>query len=650
MAELNIVDTGPGGVEGRILTPYLQDLVRGYSFGTGKGYLEFGSGTPGSLPFRVDQDGNVTANSVTGAVSGVDWLNVTAAQYGADPTGAQDSTAAIQAALNQIIANGGGVVYLPTGNYKILGGLTYASNVPLRITGDGPQSSNIRMANPGTSSTYLSITQTGSFGQQLGNDGTVIIENLSFYNDHFAGAAADVNIAVYLSGVNFGQITNVSFYKGTASQRVNQAIVCNLCNQVDIDNCNIFSLVNGITFTGECQVCNVQNTSIWEPAGTGVATAASILISGQTLGVNLANVIMHDGDRGLLWTEDAGTNIPHFFIGYGVQPNNMSICQMEFDYGAQVYLDHCVFSGGAVAANIPGLVFGSSFQGSAFVRGSVFSDNTGHSVQLLAGTGFIFQGCEFGGNGAYKFASNTYDEINIASGVGEVTINACHFNVDALAGLGSSNKPRSALNVASGVTQVTLTDCKGPGTGYGTATVIDNGAAGIVMKKGCIGLGAPDSITAPGLTVTSTVAEQPLSATLTVPVYDAVVGKVYRLRAWGHGTQQATTAAVLDFQAKWGGSSLGTWAATAGPAAAAAFAWTYELLVSFTSIGATAASVSNETFTWNGVTTNHNNTQTLNTQTGGTFYLQCYWPSASGAPTITCDGTVIDSFQNYPLS
>jgi hypothetical protein len=90
MAELNIVDTGPGGAEGQIQTPYLQTLVPGYSFGTGNGYLEFGSGTPGSLPFRVDQGGNVTANSINGLAGLLP---------SGDTTGAADP-ANIQALLN----------------------------------------------------------------------------------------------------------------------------------------------------------------------------------------------------------------------------------------------------------------------------------------------------------------------------------------------------------------------------------------------------------------------------------------------------------------------------------------------------------------------------------------------------------------------
>ena len=46
-------------------------------------------------------------------------FDVTAAPYSADPTGASDSTAAIQAAIDAAGAAGGGVVFLPAGTYRL---------------------------------------------------------------------------------------------------------------------------------------------------------------------------------------------------------------------------------------------------------------------------------------------------------------------------------------------------------------------------------------------------------------------------------------------------------------------------------------------------------------------------------------------------
>ena len=68
---------------------------------------------------------------------------VTDAKYGAQALSlfdkldsAKDNTQAIQNALNDAKANGGGVVYLPTGHYKVNGTLTIPTGVELKGSGD----------------------------------------------------------------------------------------------------------------------------------------------------------------------------------------------------------------------------------------------------------------------------------------------------------------------------------------------------------------------------------------------------------------------------------------------------------------------------------------------------------------------------------
>jgi hypothetical protein len=74
-------------------------------------------GVPGGIPNRT----TIGKNAVT--------------DYGADPTGAMDSTTAIQNAINN--ARTGQVVYIPAGTYKISGSITARSNVTLRGAGMG---------------------------------------------------------------------------------------------------------------------------------------------------------------------------------------------------------------------------------------------------------------------------------------------------------------------------------------------------------------------------------------------------------------------------------------------------------------------------------------------------------------------------------
>jgi hypothetical protein len=94
---------------------------------------------------------------------------------GADPAGTADSAGAFQAALDAVAAAGGGCLHVPAGHYKLGSALSYNSPSPLRVSGDGPQISNLHGAStaPGT---YLSITGAG----------TVTLENPT------VGAAATV--------------------------------------------------------------------------------------------------------------------------------------------------------------------------------------------------------------------------------------------------------------------------------------------------------------------------------------------------------------------------------------------------------------------------------------------------------------------------
>lgn len=63
--KLNIVSTldAAGVTQGRIRSAYMEDRNSLADYGT-NGFLEFGDGTDGSLPFKVDQAGNAVANSI----------------------------------------------------------------------------------------------------------------------------------------------------------------------------------------------------------------------------------------------------------------------------------------------------------------------------------------------------------------------------------------------------------------------------------------------------------------------------------------------------------------------------------------------------------------------------------------------------------
>ena len=75
-------------------------------------------------------------------------MYVNVVNYGADSTGAKDSTSAIQNAINAVEASGGGTVYLPEGTYKVKP--TTSNSAALRI-----KDSNILFKGAGKGKTFI---------------------------------------------------------------------------------------------------------------------------------------------------------------------------------------------------------------------------------------------------------------------------------------------------------------------------------------------------------------------------------------------------------------------------------------------------------------------------------------------------------------
>ena len=93
--------------------------------------------TDGQTPRWSDAAGEYVPGDVSGGGgSSLGWFNVTDPAYGAAGDGTTDDTAAINAAIAAVNANGRGVLYFPTGTYLVTAGLT-AITVPTSIRGDG---------------------------------------------------------------------------------------------------------------------------------------------------------------------------------------------------------------------------------------------------------------------------------------------------------------------------------------------------------------------------------------------------------------------------------------------------------------------------------------------------------------------------------
>lgn len=91
--------------------------------------------------------------------TGVQVINVL--QYGADPTGALRSDDKIQLAINAASGVGGGIIFIPAGDYKFSGSVAIPSYV--HVVGAGPDSTTIQM--DGTN--FSAFTLSGSIWWSL---------------------------------------------------------------------------------------------------------------------------------------------------------------------------------------------------------------------------------------------------------------------------------------------------------------------------------------------------------------------------------------------------------------------------------------------------------------------------------------------------
>ena len=155
--------------------------------------------------------------------------SVSVLDFGADPTGVADSTAAIQAAINYAMGTlGSGVnfpvqhtvkVVIPAGDYKITSGLV--ANRRVWITGDGMWATRLICTTSGTTFYGLSLRPDGAGGspiwgailenfQIVGNGGTTRCSGIS------TGSTAPYTISqsVYQNLVMYNVVTGLSVGDG----------------------------------------------------------------------------------------------------------------------------------------------------------------------------------------------------------------------------------------------------------------------------------------------------------------------------------------------------------------------------------------------------------------------------------------------------
>ncbi len=89
----------------------------------------------GSIDWKVDIDG--TSTNLDDAFSAVSGLFFNVKFYGATGDGATDDVGGIQAAINAATVAGGGIVFFPSGTYRVTTGITFQPSVSLLGSGAG---------------------------------------------------------------------------------------------------------------------------------------------------------------------------------------------------------------------------------------------------------------------------------------------------------------------------------------------------------------------------------------------------------------------------------------------------------------------------------------------------------------------------------
>lgn len=183
----------------------------------------------------------VTQSMILGGVESV-------LDYGADPTGATDSTTAIQAAINAAFLTGN-AVYLPAGFYKVSkqGANNYCLNLAVPTVSPWRQ---ITLIGVGNSGTPYELTSTENYGSTL-------------YVD---SPAADVPI-LSIVGSRGNIIRNINF-KGNGGKVIADTMAIELVDSnanMIISNCSFDDFETGVKVTGSLnnEAVTIEQCNFW---------------------------------------------------------------------------------------------------------------------------------------------------------------------------------------------------------------------------------------------------------------------------------------------------------------------------------------------------------------------------------------------------
>jgi hypothetical protein len=322
----------------------------------------------------------VSYSMITGAVYNV-------LDYGADPTGATSSTAAIQAAINaaaatvSLGAQGGGVVYLPTGVY-LSGALTITSPF-VSMQGDGPTASQIKSSgavNPllkvsgGTTSapaTYNMFIRDMKFIGGGAANNILMIQNIAWWhvqNCWFEGDGTTVT-TVALPSALVGSFENCLIRAGTSyGVHIYQlGGYTSEPNLITFNTCNVYSsLTFGLYADGTTQLA-LNNCSFELCGNVNDTSHGGVHIANSSpLGIGPGAVL-----HGCWFESNTGVNV--------------RVSERIFSPGA-TYLHECNAVGASVTYGLYVATPSSGKRSTAYIYDSNFSNATSRDIYYDTGS------------------------------------------------------------------------------------------------------------------------------------------------------------------------------------------------------------------------------------------------------------------------
>lgn len=207
--------------------------------------------------------------------------------YGADNTGATDSTAAIQAAINAGVTNKS-IVYFPAGTYLVSGSLDITNGAQLQgetgyqlpaSFGVAAKATTINFAPASQKSLFVATgTSYSNFRLHYSMTGLAIVGNST-------DASGNSDIGLDLQGVIYGAFTNMSIVG------FRTAINCNKTINNRFENLWLQGEIQCVSYAGSNETTDVWEQCSFQQSPVGVAFA------GSTIGVRFSNCLLEQIDN-----------------------------------------------------------------------------------------------------------------------------------------------------------------------------------------------------------------------------------------------------------------------------------------------------------------------------------------------------------------